>query len=52
MDLKEQGLLPGIRNLQITLYGDEKHVSKGLGALPQKNAPEAVLSSQRKGDAA
>lgn len=41
--LQEQGMFPGLRGLQITLTGDEKHVAKGLAGVMAENAPKPAF---------
>lgn len=36
--LQDQNLFPGLRNMQITIFGSAEHCAKGLGALLPENA--------------
>ncbi|MCF8156430.1 MAG: hypothetical protein K9K35_10530 [Rhodoferax sp.] len=40
--LQSQKLFPGLRNLQITVTGNEEFVAKGLDAVNELNAAKAV----------
>lgn len=41
-NLQAQNLFPGLRGLTVTLTGSEQFVAKGLAAVTQTNAPQAV----------
>jgi len=43
--LQEQNLFPGLRDMQITLTGDDETIAKGLDALIEKNAPCPLYTS-------
>lgn len=49
-DLQAQGYFPGLRAMQITLTGNAEYLAKGLDAIHQENASNALKSNTKETD--